>query len=71
MDFTITKYKLANKLFGTPMPMATLNWNNPTRKAARKETLQHCLEGVGLVVFAMFICAGESLMELFFNYIGM
>jgi len=70
MNLTLTKHKLLHKLFGTPVPMATLKWNNSKRVDERREMIRSVLSGLGLVALMLLLGSGDSLMELFFTFIG-
>jgi uncharacterized membrane protein YqaE (UPF0057 family) len=70
MNLTITTYKLRNKLFGTKIPQAVLNWNHPLRVQARKEMFINILTPF-VVVFAVIIIGGaDSIVELLLQYLG-
>jgi len=70
MDFTMTKHRIANRLFGTPIPMAVLNWDNPERTAARNKLVKDIMQSLAIIMVLFVVSAGESLMDLLFNYIG-
>lgn len=68
---TDVKHKIAHKLFNTPTQMASLNWDHPDRKAARAQTLKNIVQSTILLASMVFVSIGESLLEIFFNFVGM
>lgn len=64
MNLTLTKYKIANKLFNKPMPMAVLNWNNPKRVQARKAMMLEAFYVTTFIMAMLVACTIDSLVEL-------